>query len=128
MKKVTFLIVLLTLFFSWYGAAQNNSKSSSERVELGDVKRVIKLDSDIPQGISPNGDNKNDTFDLSDFNVARIEIFNRLGKMVYSKNNYTNEWYGQTNKGEELPVGTYFYTMVYEGGTKTMSSWVYVNR
>ena len=82
----------------------------------------------IPQGISPDGDGKNDTFDLSNFGVKRIEIFNRLGTLVYSKDNYTNEWYGQSNNGNELPVGTYFYTMVYEGGAKQMSAWVYINR
>jgi len=82
----------------------------------------------IPQGISPDGDGKNDFFDLSNFNVVRIEIFNRLGRMVYSKDNYTNEWFGQTNNGDELPVGTYFYTMIYEGGAKTKSSWVYINK
>lgn len=82
----------------------------------------------IPQGISPDGDGKNDTFDLSNFNVSRIEIFNRYGTLVYSKDNYTNEWYGQSNNGDELPVGTYFYTIVYEGGTKTKSAWVYLNK
>jgi gliding motility-associated-like protein len=82
----------------------------------------------IPQGISPNGDGLNDTFDLSNFDVKKIEIFNRLGTLVYSKDNYTNEWHGQTNNGDELPVGTYFYTMTYEGGAKQMSAWVYINK
>lgn len=83
---------------------------------------------DIPQGISPNGDGKNDTFDLSNFDVQRIEIFNRLGTRVYSKDNYTNEWFGQSENGDELPVGTYFYTLVYDGGAQTKSSWVYINK
>ncbi|MCK7589354.1 gliding motility-associated C-terminal domain-containing protein [Subsaxibacter sp. CAU 1640] len=92
-------------------------------------QEVIELENCIiPQGISPDGDGKNDTFDLSSFNVKRIEIFNRLGTLVYSKDNYTNEWHGQTNSGDELPVGTYFYVMVYEGGAKQMSAWVYLNK
>ncbi|WP_299521515.1 fibronectin type III domain-containing protein [Winogradskyella sp.] len=83
----------------------------------------------IPQGISPGVSvGFNDTFDLRYFDVTRLEIFNRNGTLVYSRDNYTNEWVGQTNDGEELPVGTYFYTMVYEGGTKTRSAWVYINR
>lgn len=90
---------------------------------------VIQLDNCIiPQGISPNGDGLNDTFDLANFGVQRIEIFNRLGTLVYSKENYTDEWHGQTDNGDELPVGTYFYTMVYENGAKTKSSWVYINK
>ena len=90
---------------------------------------VIELESCvIPQGISPNGDGMNDTFDLSSYRVTKLEIFNRLGTLVYSKTNYVDEWHGQTNDGEELPVGTYFYTMEYEDGTKKRSAWVYIQR
>ncbi|GAB4159147.1 MAG: fibronectin type III domain-containing protein [Winogradskyella sp.] len=90
---------------------------------------VEELESCIfPEGISPNNDDLNDSFDLSSFNVVRLEIFNRNGTLVYSKNNYVDEWVGQTNDGEELPVGTYFYTVIYEGGAKQRSAWVYINR
>ncbi|WP_426432020.1 fibronectin type III domain-containing protein [Winogradskyella sp. HB-48] len=91
---------------------------------------VAELDSCIfPEGISPGvSPGLNDRFDLSSFNVVRLEIYNRNGTLVYSKNNYVDEWEGQTNDGEELPVGTYFYTVVYEGGAKTKSAWVYINR
>ncbi|RBP34906.1 gliding motility-associated-like protein [Oceanihabitans sediminis] len=82
---------------------------------------------EIPQGISPNGDGRNDTFDLTEFNVSRLEIFNRHGVKVYSRTNYTNQWYGQSDNGDELPVGTYFYVMEYDGN-KTKTSWVYLNR
>ncbi len=91
---------------------------------------VTEVDNCVfPQGISPGEvDGLNDTFDLSYYDVSRLEIYNRNGTLVYSKDNYTNEWIGQTNDGEILPVGTYFYTMVYEGGTKNRSAWVYINR
>ncbi|WP_204344666.1 choice-of-anchor L domain-containing protein [Psychroserpens algicola] len=92
------------------------------------TQTVIELESCvIPQGISPNGDGMNDTFDLSSYEVSKLEIFNRLGTLVYSKTNYTDEWYGQTNDGEELPVGTYFYTMEYRDGERR-SAWVYIQR
>ena len=45
----------------------------------------------------------------------------------YSKTNYTNEWFGQTDDGDELPVGTYFYTMEYQNG-KRRTAWVYIQR
>lgn len=83
----------------------------------------------IPEGISPGvSPGFNDNFDLSCFDVTKLEIFNRYGTLVYSKNNYRDEWVGQTNDGNELPVGTYFYTMEYEGGTKGRSAWIYINR
>ena len=82
----------------------------------------------IPQGISPNvSPGLNDNFDLSSFGVTEIMIFNRYGTLVYSRNNYTNEWRGQTNDGEDLPVGTYFFTMIYRNGTDKYSGWVYLN-
>ena len=91
---------------------------------------VMELESCvIPEGISPGvTPGFNDSFDLSSYDVTRLEIFNRNGTLVYSKDNYSNEWVGQTNSGEELPVGTYFYTMIYEGGAKKRSAWIYINR
>ncbi|TYC13562.1 gliding motility-associated C-terminal domain-containing protein, partial [Bizionia gelidisalsuginis] len=78
--------------------------TTSEDVEVYELENCI-----IPQGISPNGDNKNDFFDLSSFDVQSLEIFNRYGTKVYSRANYTNEWFGQSKDGDELPVGTYYY-------------------
>lgn len=83
----------------------------------------------IPQGISPGvSPGLNDNFDLSNFAVTQLEIYNRYGTLVYSKNDYTDEWEGQANDGEKLPVGTYFYVMIYEGGAKKRNGWVYINR
>lgn len=88
---------------------------------------VIELENCvIPEGISPNGDGLNDIFDLSSYDVQSLDIFNRNGRLVYSKKNYSNEWRGQSNNGETLPVGTYFYVMKYEGD-KERTAWVYLN-
>ena len=88
---------------------------------------VIEVESCvIPNGISPNDDGYNDSFDLSSYNVSSLKVFNRWGDLVYSKNNYLNEWKGQSNDGKLLPVGTYFYVMNYEEN-KTKVDWVYLN-
>lgn len=82
----------------------------------------------IPRGISPNNDQLNDTFDLSGYGVKEITIFNRYGTIVFSfSGNYTDQWKGQSDNGQELPDGTYFYSLhTSEGMTKT--GWVYINR
>jgi gliding motility-associated-like protein len=82
----------------------------------------------IPRGISPNNDTVNDTFDLSGYGVKEITIFNRYGTIVFSfSGNYTDQWKGQSDSGQELPDGTYFYSIhTTEGATKT--GWVYINR
>jgi gliding motility-associated-like protein len=82
----------------------------------------------IPRGISPNNDQLNDTFDLTGFGVKEIIIFNRYGVKVFSySGNYTDQWRGQSDSGNDLPDGTYFYSIhTVEGAEKT--GWVYINR
>ncbi|PZR21395.1 MAG: hypothetical protein DI539_08130 [Flavobacterium psychrophilum] len=82
---------------------------------------------EIQRGISPNNDGYNDEFDLSTLNVKKLSIFNRYGQEVYSKNDYKKEWIGQTNKGDELPTGTYFY-MIERSTGETTTGWIYINR
>ena len=82
----------------------------------------------IPRGISPNNDQLNDTFDLTGFGVQDIIIFNRYGTKVFSySGNYTNQWKGQSDGGDELPDGTYFYSIHLTDGLNR-TGWVYINR
>jgi gliding motility-associated-like protein len=80
----------------------------------------------IPKGISPNGDGLNDTWDISGLNARKVQIFNRYGIEVYSRSNYTNEFEGKTNNGNELPTGTYYYVITLDNEAKT--GWIYINR
>jgi gliding motility-associated-like protein len=81
----------------------------------------------IQKGISPNGDGYNDKFDLDGQDVSSLEIFNRYGTSVYEKRNYTDEWYGQSEKGDELPDGTYYY-VIERGSGESITGWIYINR
>jgi gliding motility-associated-like protein len=98
-------------------------------VSLYEVENCI-----ITQGISPNGDGYNDELDLEFLSdrtgISKLQIFNRLGTLVYEKSNYVNEWIGQSDDGNELPTGTYFYVIdllgndpVYEGQA---TGWIYL--
>ncbi|TRW26726.1 DUF11 domain-containing protein [Flavobacterium zepuense] len=82
----------------------------------------------IPKGISPNGDTMNDRFDLTELGtINKLEIFNRYGRQVYSHTNYTNQWEGQDNSDNELPIGTYYYIVYFEEKA-AQTGWVYINR
>jgi gliding motility-associated-like protein len=88
---------------------------------------VTNVVCDIQKGISPNGDGRNDKFDLSTLNVKQLEIYNRYGLKVFGKTGYTNEWEGQSESGVALPDGTYYYVAeLGDGNTKT--GWIYINK
>jgi len=81
----------------------------------------------IQKGISPNDDALNDSFNLKLLNVKHLSIFNRYGVKVYSKANYLDEWHGQTDKGDILPDGTYYYSIEFEN-EPTKTGWIYINK
>ncbi|ESU22681.1 hypothetical protein FEDK69T_19390 [Flavobacterium enshiense DK69] len=82
----------------------------------------------IPRGISPNDDGDNDAFVLRDMGVKKVVIFNRYGVEVYSHGEgYEDQWNGQSNDGEKLPDGTYFYS-IQKADNTTVTGWVYINR
>ena len=65
----------------------------------------------FPNGFSPNGDGKNDTWviDYIDrYPDALVEVYNRWGEMLFHSIGYKEEWDG-IYKGKPLPVGTYYY-------------------
>jgi len=81
----------------------------------------------IQRGISPGDDDKNNWFDLTALDVTHLSIFNRYGQEVFSYGNYTKEWGGQDKNGNELPTGTYFYSIERANG-EVNTGWVYINR
>jgi gliding motility-associated-like protein len=59
--------------------------------------------------------------------AKKVEIFNRYGKEVYSKENYNNDWRGQFMGGGEMPDGTYYYVIELVSGEQK-TGWIYINR
>ncbi|WP_316827304.1 gliding motility-associated C-terminal domain-containing protein [Pedobacter miscanthi] len=64
----------------------------------------------VPNAFSPNGDGVNDELVVGVTNLRKynIQIYNRLGTQVFFTNNIFENWKG-TFKGNELPVGVYYY-------------------
>ena len=86
---------------------------------------------------SPNGDGANETFIidcLERFTNNKLEVYNRWGNIVYSKNGYLNDWDGTSNgravlnQGDKLPVGTYYYVLDLGDGSEPRVGWLYINR
>ncbi len=141
--------------FTFHSAAPQDGEDMSHELRdftVGETQRVyimkttehgcydilsvfIKIGDDlvIPDAFSPNDDGVNDQFvikGLSDvYPDAYMEIYNRWGVLIYSKEHYGNEyrwgkfgawWNGMADesklkvfsKDKLLPVGTYFYILV----------------
>ncbi|SCX86103.1 T9SS type B sorting domain-containing protein [Flavobacterium caeni] len=88
---------------------------------------VTTVSCTIQKGISPNNDGLNDYFDLEGFNVAQLHIYNRYGTAVYAQANYQNQWYGQTDNGDELPDGTYYYVIDFTD-LNPKTGWIYLHK
>ncbi|WP_412476438.1 fibronectin type III domain-containing protein [Flavobacterium sp. TBRC 19031] len=79
----------------------------------------------IQKGISVNNDGKNEFFDLRLLDVKNLTLFNRYGMKVYSKNQYKDEWKGQSDNGDDLPDGTYYYVIEFNNGSEAKTGWIY---
>ena len=93
---------------------------------LSNTETVLVTINEIPSGFSPNGDGINDTFDIK-FLAKNIKVYNRYGYKVYEKTLYRNEWNGNSEAGDKLPVGTYYYIIENNNGSP-LTGWVYINR
>lgn len=134
-----------TSIFSWTGPNNFTSNSSPITItggELGiyslkitnqfgcestktvDVVRNICF---IPNVITPNNDETNESFDLTGFGVTKLEIYNRWGRKVYEKSNYLNEWHGQNMNGGLLPDSTYYYIIKLDT-EEIKNGWIFLNR
>lgn len=82
----------------------------------------------IPNVFTPNGDGKNDFFEvvgISRFPGSSLNIFNRSGNEVYYSASYQNTWDGSG----QMP-GTYFYALNLndKGATRLYKGWIQILR
>lgn len=78
---------------------------------------------DIPNVITPNDDNKNETLVIKEIrnDLWSLEIMNRWGKLVYQNTNYRNEW-----DGRGCSPGVYFYYLVNLASHQKYKGWVQI--
>jgi gliding motility-associated-like protein len=79
---------------------------------------------EIPNAFTPNGDGKNDTWQMRDIDIypnCILRVFNKLGVLVFESNRgYTELWDGTYN-GKALPSDTYYYVLDLDNGRKPKS-------
>ncbi len=107
----------------------NNPDSNNNGVwnEAADnVATILTIKSNtlfVPEGFTPNGDNKNDTWVIKGLPSGnKVTVYNRWGSKVYEKTEYDNSWNGFANVGatlgsNKLPQGTYYYIVEFNDGS-----------
>jgi hypothetical protein len=77
----------------------------------------------IPNLITPNADNHNDSFEITNTNDAEIgvEFLNIWGSPIYKNINYKNDW-----GGNNLDDGMYYYIITDKKCNKDYKGWFHV--
>ncbi|MCW5909827.1 MAG: gliding motility-associated C-terminal domain-containing protein [Cyclobacteriaceae bacterium] len=87
----------------------------------------------VHNGLSPDGNGINDFMLVKYIDVIdgasqnKVVIFNRWGDVVFEIQNYNNTdrvFTGFSNKGSELPSGTYYYKIEFSGNIKSVTGFI----
>ena len=128
---------LLVDGMTYYASEYNSTTGCESAVRLAYTVNFTDCTIRFQEGISPNGDGLNDTFDIQyledEYPNYEIEIYNRWGNMVYKGNASTPNWDGtptESSLGDDvLPVGVYFYVIEFnDGSTPARQGKVYLSR
>jgi gliding motility-associated-like protein len=94
-------------------------------------------DINVFNGISPNGDGKNDFWVIEyidlfpDTQTNRVTLYNRWGDVVWEASDYDNTsvvFTGINKNGNELSTGSYFYKIEFEGGREPITGYLSLKR
>lgn len=80
--------------------------------------------------LSPNGDGINDYWMVKNIDLYpdnEVKIFDRAGRIVYTKKGYNNTW-GATVNGSRLSAGTYYYIINLGDGVGIMKGFITIVR
>lgn len=95
-------------------SAPNNCGISTDTIQVKIINGIY-----IPNAFSPNGDGKNDTWNvpgLEAYPQHALTIFNRYGQVIFQRKNTFEPWNG-FYKGQLLPAGGYTYLIDLNNGS-----------
>jgi gliding motility-associated-like protein len=84
---------------------------------------------EIPNAISPNGDNFNDSWDVSYLGIYgtyKVNVWNQYGQLIFAGNEQSVSWDGKY-QGQNVPVGDYYYQIEIPMVNRTFSGTIGVN-
>jgi gliding motility-associated-like protein len=112
----------------WVQVTDDNGCINSDTIK---ILSCNTLQSDIPNAFTPNGDGDNDKWiveKLASFSNARVEVFDRWGRLVFkSVDGMTDGWDG-TSRGKSLPMDSYYYIINLNDGSEPLRGTVTIIR
>ena len=103
-----------------FTAALLNSQIHTLGFQQADALPTSELSFVVPGGLSPNGDDINDTWLLTGFENypdATVKVFDRWGQDVFFATSQMNSWDG-TFDGKDVPTADYYYIIDLGDGQK----------
>ncbi|MDX1752645.1 MAG: gliding motility-associated C-terminal domain-containing protein [Salinimicrobium sediminis] len=118
------------------GACPSSTEVTIEIEDCGEELpcQISDIRNSISKVVTPNNDQINDKFEVGigidcGFTYT-LKVFNRWGNEVFSSNNYSDEWDGNSSNsvtGDQLPSGTYFYIVeIKQSGFEPIQGYIYL--
>ena len=110
----------------------NPSQQDVDNDGVGDICDTIEVN--VSEAITPNGDGINDTWfinNIQNYPNNSVKVYNRWGDLIFSKNNYQNDWNGSYTKGENnnLISSSYYYQIDLDGnGSIDHQGWIFITK
>jgi gliding motility-associated-like protein len=114
----------------WVEVGDSYGCTGTDTIYVGACK-AKELFKDMMNVFTPNGDGVNDTWFVRNLDLypnAKIEVFDRWGRLVFHKNGgYENDWTGKW-KGNPLPMDSYYYIIDLKNGEEPLQGTVTIVR
>jgi uncharacterized delta-60 repeat protein/gliding motility-associated-like protein len=124
---------------SFTGTDRLTIEACDMATHCGQQEIVIEVAGDIIiyNAVSPNGDDMNPIFFIKYIDLIpatrnnKVTIYNRWGDIVFETQDYDNVnrvFRGFNSNGNDLPSGTYFYKLDFEGDRKSETGYLSLRR
>lgn len=102
----------------WVQVIDYEGCKSVDSILINKRKDLFPVDIYMPSAFTPNGDDLNDFYPNSQYQVEgaeyNVKLFNRWGEKLADFNNPKLNWDGKIN-GQDAPEGVYVYTITWVG-------------